>query len=148
MSSKELKGIIVSIGGDSSGLGKAIKNAADMSKQLQTELNQINRNLKFDPSNATLLAQKEEVLTEKIKETKKELKLLESVQDDMKKKVESGDLGADKYRAYQREVETTKSKLEHLESELGKTNDKFSEVQRKANDVNFNNAEGKVYIEQ
>ena len=144
MSSKELKGIIVSIGGDSSGLGKAIKNAADMSKQLQTELNQINRNLKFDPSNATLLAQKEEVLTEKIKETKKELELLESVQDDMKKKVESGDLGADKYRAYQREVETTRGVLGNMEKQLDDMKGAQEQAENAMNGVNFSQAETKV----
>lgn len=144
MSSKELKGIIVSIGGDSSGLGKAIKNAADMSKQLQTELNQINRNLKFDPSNATLLAQKEEVLTEKIKETKKELELLESVQDDMKKKVELGDLGADKYRAYQREVETTRGVLGNMEKQLDDMKGAQEQAENAMNGVNFSQAETKV----
>jgi len=139
-----IKGITVQIGGDTVNLNKALKGVDNTSKNLQRELNLVNKELKFNPDNAVLLAQKQEILTDKINATREKLQKLNEVQEQVERQAKSGDLGADEYRAYQREVETTKSKLEHLESELGKTNDKFSEVQRKANDVNFNNAEGKV----
>lgn len=139
-----IKGITVQLGGDTVNLNKALKGVDNTSKNLQKELNLVNRELKFNPDNAVLLAQKQEILTDKINATREKLQKLNEVQEQVERQAKSGDLGADEYRAYQREVETTKSKLEHLESELGKTNDKFGEVQRKANDVNFNNAEGKV----
>ena len=139
-----IKGITVQIGGDTVNLNKALKGVDTTSKNLQKELNLVNKELKFNPDNAVLLAQKQEILTDKINATREKLQKLNEVQEQVQRQAKSGDLGADEYRAYQREVETTKSKLEHLESELGKTNGKFSEVQRKANDVNFNNAEGKV----
>ena len=139
-----IKGITVQIGGDTVNLNKALKGVDNTSKNLQKELNLVNKELKFNPDNAVLLAQKQEILTDKINATREKLQKLNEVQEQVERQAKSGDLGADEYRAYQREVESTKSKLEHLESELGKTNDKFSEVQRKANDVNFNNAEGKV----
>jgi len=139
-----IKGITVQIGGDTVNLNKALKGVDNISKNLQKELNLVNKELKFNPDNAVLLAQKQEILTDKINATREKLQKLNEVQEQVERQAKSGDLGADEYRAYQREVETTKSKLEHLESELGKTNDKFGEVQRKANDVNFNNAEGKV----
>lgn len=139
-----IKGITVQIGGDTVNLNKALKGVDNTSKNLQKELNLVNKELKFNPDNAVLLAQKQEILTDKINATREKLQKLNEVQEQVERQAKSGDLGADEYRAYQREVETTKSKLEHLESELGKTNDKFGEVQRKANDVNFNNAEGKV----
>lgn len=139
-----IKGITVQIGGDTVNLNKALKGVDTTSKNLQRELNLVNKELKFNPDNAVLLAQKQEILTDKINATREKLQKLNEVQEQVERQAKSGDLGADEYRAYQREVESTKSKLEHLESELGKTNDKFGEVQRKANEVNFNNAEGKV----
>jgi len=139
-----IKGITVQLGGDTVNLNKALKGVDNTSKNLQKELNLVNKELKFNPDNAVLLAQKHEILTDKINATREKLQKLNEVQEQVERQAKSGDLGADEYRAYQREVESTKSKLEHLESELGKTNDKFGEVQRKANDVNFNNAEGKV----
>lgn len=139
-----IKGITVQIGGDTVNLNKALKGVDNTSKNLQKELNLVNKELKFNPDNAVLLAQKQEILTDKINATREKLQKLNEVQEQVERQAKSGNLGADEYRAYQREVESTKSKLEHLESELGKTNDKFGEVQRKANDVNFNNAEGKV----
>ncbi len=139
-----IKGITVQLGGDTVNLNKALKGVDNTSKNLQKELNLVNKELKFNPDNAVLLAQKQEILTDKINATREKLQKLNEVQEQVERQAKSGDLGAEEYRAYQREVETTKSKLEHLESELVITNDKFGEVQRKANDVNFNNAEGKV----
>lgn len=139
-----IKGITVQIGGDTVNLNKALKGVDNISKNLQKELNLVNKELKFNPDNAVLLAQKQEILTDKINATREKLQKLNEVQEQVERQAKSGDLGADEYRAYQREVETTKSKLEHLESELGKTNDKFSEVQRKSGEITFSNAENKI----
>ena len=139
-----IKGITVQIGGDTVNLNKALKGVDNTSKNLQRELNLVNKELKFNPDNAVLLAQKQEILTDKINATREKLQKLNEVQEQVERQAKSGDLGADEYRAYQREVETTKSKLEHLESELGKTNDKFGEVQRKSGEITFSNAENKI----
>ena len=114
-----IKGITVQIGGDTVNLNKALKGVDTTSKNLQRELNLVNKELKFNPDNAVLLAQKQEILTDKINATREKLQKLNEVQEQVERQAKSGDLGADEYRAYQREVETTKSKLEHLESELG-----------------------------
>lgn len=139
-----IKGITVQLGGDTVNLNKALKGVDNISKNLQKELNLVNKELKFNPDNAVLLAQKQEILTDKINATREKLQKLNEVQEQVERQAKSGDLGADEYRAYQREVETTKSKLEHLESELGKTNDKFGEVQRKSGEITFSNAENKI----
>ena len=113
-----IKGISVSIGGDTVDLKKSLKDVEQTSKSLQSELNAVNKQLKFDPSNSVLLAQKQEILEEKISATKETLKKLEAVQSQVEEQAKKGDLGADKYRAYQREVETTKGVLNNLEKQL------------------------------
>lgn len=139
-----IKGITVQLGGDPTNLNKALKGVDDKSKNLQKELNLINKELKFNPDNAVLLAQKQDVLKDKVSATREKLQQLNDVQEQIERQAKSGDLGADEYRAYQREVEQTKSVLSYLETELEKTTDKFTEVQRKSNEVDFGKAEGKV----
>ena len=139
-----IKGITVKIGGDTVDLKKALESTAKTSKNLQSELNQVNKLLKFNPDNAALLAQKQELLTEKIGATREALKKLKDVQDDVERQAKNGEISGEQYRAYQREVEQTQSVLQHLETQLKETGDKFSEVQRKSGAVNFKNAEDKA----
>lgn len=132
-----IKGISVSIGGDTVDLKKSLKDVEQTSKSLQSELNAVNKSLKFDPSNSVLLAQKQEILEEKISATKETLKKLESVQDQVEEQAKKGDLGADKYRAYQREVETTKGVLNNLEKQLDETKNAQSDFGKKVNNTDL-----------
>lgn len=110
-----IKGIIVEIGGDTSGLQKALSKVNSVTSGLSKELKGINSLLKFDPSNTTLLAQKQTVLKENIQKTTEKLKMLEEVQ---KSYIDSGgDLNTAEYRNLQREIEATKQKLSALKVE-------------------------------
>ena len=62
MASKKIKGLTVVIGGDTTQLGKALEKTESKSKSLQSELNQVNRLLKLDPTNVELLKQKQDLL--------------------------------------------------------------------------------------
>lgn len=85
-----IKGITVEIGGDTTGLEKALKNVNSTIKSTQSELKDVERLLKLDPSNTELLTQKQ--------------KLLKEAQKQAKEQLENGELGQDKYDALQREI--------------------------------------------
>ena len=85
-----IKGITVEIGGDTTGLEKALKNVNSTIKRTQSELKDVERLLKLDPSNTELLTQKQ--------------KLLKEAQKQAKEQLENGELGQDKYDALQREL--------------------------------------------
>ena len=61
-----VRGINVVISGDTTKLGKALEDVNKKSKDIQGELRQIERLLRFDPSNTTLLAQKQQLLSQAI----------------------------------------------------------------------------------
>ena len=144
MGSSTIKGIIVALGGDTTQLQKSFKDLDGKSRSLQKELTLVNKELKFDPKNSTLLAAKQDVLKEKVEATRQKLKLLNDMQAEVEKQAKAGTLGADKYRQYQTEVESTKNLLANLEKQLKTTGDEFAEVQRKSGAVTFKNAEDKV----
>ena len=115
------KGITVEIGGDTTGLEKALKNVNSTIKNTQSQLKDVNRLLKLDPSNTELLSQKQRALKEAIGATKEKLDSLKQAQEQAKQQLENGDLGQDKYDALQREIIETEQELRRLQEEAAST---------------------------
>ena len=135
MANKNIKGITVEIGGDSSKLGDALKDSESKSKSLQAELKQVETALKFNPDNIELLSQKQELLTQQVDETTKALNVLKSAESQVSAQFESGEIGEEQYRAFQREIITTESKLKGYEGKLDETENaikKYNSATRKA----------------
>lgn len=132
-----IKGITVKIAGDTMDLQKSLKAVQSSSASLQSELSAVNRQLKFDPENTVLLAQKQEVLKEQIENSKSALKKLLDVQDQVEEQAKNGEISTEQYRAYQREVEKAKSKLETFTKQL-------AETEEKANAINLESARNEM----
>lgn len=115
MAFKDIKGIVVEIGGDTSGLQNALKKVNSATSSLSKELRGINSMLKLDPKNTDLLAQKQTVLKNNIKETTKYLDGLKQAQSEYISS--GGDLNSSKYRSLQREIILTENKLKQLKIE-------------------------------
>ena len=128
---KTIKGITIKIGGDTVNLGKALDKVEKESRAINSELYTINRQLKFNPSSTVLLSQKQEVLEKNISNSKEKLKELEAVQQDIERAYKNGEIDDGQYRAYQREVEQTKHKLEGYERELKSAKNNQAEFDRK-----------------
>ena len=121
MANNKIKGITVEIGGDTSKLGKALENSEKHTRSLQTELRQVERLLKFDPTNTELLAQKQTILKDAISETAQKLKTLEEAEAQVIEQFKRGEIVEDQLRAFQREIQQTKKDLNGMESELSST---------------------------
>lgn len=113
-----IKGITVEIGGDATGLDKALKGVNSSISKTQSALNDVNRLLKLDPTNTVLVAQKQELLTQAISQTEEKLSALESAQEQVTAAFQRGDIGVDKYQAFQREIEETRGKLNKYKNDL------------------------------
>lgn len=118
---KELKGITIKIGGETTLLQNALKDIDKTSYSLQAELKKVNQLLKFDPENATLVAQKQELLTKSIEETKKKVDALKQAQAEVEAQFKSGAISDEAYRDFQREVVQATNKLDYLEKQLKDT---------------------------
>ena len=115
---RNIKGITIEIGGDTTGLQKALSGVNDRLKNTQTQLKDVNTLLKLDPSNTVLVAQKQELLKNAIADTADKLDTLEAAQKDVTAALEAGKIGQEEYMAFQREVEETKATLGRYQSEL------------------------------
>ena len=113
-----IKGIIVEIGGDTTGLDKALRGVNSSITKTQSALNDVNKLLKLDPSNTVLVAQKQQLLSQAVGQTNDKLEALESAQEQVTAAFQRGDIGQDKYQAFQREVEETRGKLNQYKNDL------------------------------
>lgn len=110
-----IKGIIVEIGGDTSGLQKALSKVNSATSSLSKELTGINRLLKLDPKNTELLSQKQAVLSENIETTKNKLAQLQDIQEQaLQKGIDKNKEQQENWRALQRTIDSTKIKLNKL----------------------------------
>ena len=122
-----IKGIKIEIDGDTQPLQKALKNVNKAATDATQELKQIDKALKFDTGNVTLLTQKQEVLQKQVATTKEKLETLRQAQSQVEQQFKNGDIGAAQYRAFQREVETTKNVLKGYEGKLANVNQALAE---------------------
>lgn len=125
---QRIKGITVEIGGDTQPLNKALKDVSKTASSLDSELRVIDKLLKLDPTNTTLLAQKQEVLAKSIENTTKKLNILKAAQEQAKAQLERGEIGADQYRALERQVISTENSLNRLQNEAQQTDEAFDKM--------------------
>ena len=123
-----IKGITVEIGGDTTGLEKALRSVNTTIRNTQSQLKDVNRLLKLDPSNTELLSQKQRALKDAIGATTDKLETLKQAQAQAKQQLENGDLGQDKYDALQREIIETEQELRRLQEEAASTSVALSKI--------------------
>ena len=124
-----IKGIVVEIGGDTSGLQNSLKEVYKVTGNLQKELKGINSLLKLDPKNTELLAQKQKVLKENIANTTKTLEGLKQAQKEFI--ASGGNVDSSQYRSLQREIIKTESDLKRLKLEASN----WTQVSNKLSDM-------------
>lgn len=134
-----IKGIIVEIGGDTSGLQKALSKVNSVTSSLSKELRGVNSLLKLDPKNTELLGQKQEILNKQIEVTRNELTTLQQVKAEYDKKMAEGTkINEENFRYLQREIINTQNKLNTLKTEnsnWNKAGKKLEEYGQKLEDL-------------
>ena len=113
-----IKGITIEFGADTTKLNAALKKTNGALNKTQAELKQVNRSLKFNPGNTTLLRQKFELLQKSVTETRAKLTQLKQMQKNMD--AAGIDKNSAQYRELQREIIKTENNLKQAEGELRK----------------------------
>lgn len=120
MANKKIAGITVEIGGDTTKLSKALQDSDKKARELKTELKEVDKALKLDPSNVVLLKQKQDILAESIKNSKEKLDKLKEAQQQITEQYKRGEIDEGQYRAFQREIENTEAELKNFKTEAEK----------------------------
>lgn len=105
-----IAGITIEIGGDTTNLQKSLKGIDSQLKTTQSNLKDIDKLLKFNPTSTELLTQKQKNLKAAIEQTKDRLQQLKDAQSGVEQ-------GTAEWDALQREIIATENQLKGLESE-------------------------------
>ena len=141
-----IKGITIEIGGNTGPLTSALKDVNKSANSAQSELKEVNKQLKFDPKNVTLSGQKIDLLKQKSEALEEKQKTLKAAVDQAHEAFDKGDIGADKVRAVEREYEKVNSQLKETKQDLAeaqthsnsfveRAKGKFSELKYKIKDA-------------
>lgn len=126
-----IKGITIEIGGDTTGLSKALSGVNKEIKDTRTQLKDVNRLLKMDPGNTELLRQKYDLLNKSIDSTEKKLDTLKQAEKQVQDQFKRGKVSESQYNALKREVIATESNLKNLKSEAQKTDNAIRGIDEK-----------------
>lgn len=114
-----IKGITIQIGGDTTKLDKALAGTNKQIKTTQSELKAVEKALKLDPGNTTLLAQKQRLLADGVGQTAEKLKTLKQAAETADESLARGKNYEAKYEPLQAKVEETTKSLQALVAQQG-----------------------------
>lgn len=129
-----IKGLTVKIGGDTTELGKALKDVEFKSRNLSSELRDIEKLLKMDPGNVELIAQKQDILKEAIAATAQKLETLREAEKQVQAQFERGEVSRDQVIALQREITRTENALKSYERQADQCADELDRLGQEADD--------------
>ena len=112
-----IKGITVEIGGDTTKLSKALEGVNKDIKGTQTQLKDVQKLLKLDPTNTELLSQKHKLLADAVSATKEKLEVLKTAAEQANTALANGEISQQQYDALQREIIETENELKRLTTE-------------------------------
>ena len=121
MASKNIKGITIEIGGNTTKLESALKDVDKQVYSLNGDLKALDQALKLNPKNTELLAQKHEVLTRNIEATKEKLETLKQAQMQMGNYTSLTDEQKTAYNQLSLEIAKSESALKDMEKQLRTT---------------------------
>ena len=114
---RDIRGLTIEIGGDTTGLQNSLKNVNSQIKTTQAQLKDINNLLKLDPTNVELLQQKQKALADEIESTKEKLETLKTAEQQAQQQFAEGKISQEQYDALKREIIATEESLKSLENE-------------------------------
>lgn len=117
----KIKGITVQIGGDTAPLSRALKNVDKEIRATQSNLKEVNKLLKLDPSNTNLLKEKQKLLGDQIGKTKSKLDALKQTQEQAKQMLANGEIGQKEYDELANQIDKCEGQLKELEKQQAET---------------------------
>ena len=123
-----IKGITIEIGGDTTGLSKALGGVNKEIKSTQSQLKAVERLLKLDPTNTNLLQQRQRLLAQSVEETRGKLTALKEAEQQVQQQMADGKASQEQYEGLQREIFATEQALKNLEDAASHSNATLSKV--------------------
>lgn len=117
MAKSRIQGITVEINGDTTKLSKALEGVNKNIRNTQTQLKDVEKLLKLDPTNTELLAQKQKLLASEVSSAKDKLETLKKASEEAAKTKDNYDAWRAKYDPIKQKITETEDKLKSLKEQ-------------------------------
>lgn len=115
MAKSKIQGLTIEIGGNTTGLTKALKDPNDSIRELQAQIRALDKALEIDPTNIDLLEQKMRILSKTIEQTEDKLTILKTAQEQF---IKSGkDIDSKEYIELEKQIALTQQSLNKLNNQ-------------------------------
>lgn len=128
MAGGRIKGITIEIGGDATKLDKALKGVDTNLWAIQKDLKAVENQLKIDPSNTELLAQKQRLLAQAVEESAKRYEILSQAAKDSSRALSEGKIDTRQYEALNLELDLSAARLKAAKSALSDFNAELADT--------------------
>lgn len=137
MAGTKVRGITIELSADAAGVNDALKQVNSELKKTQSDLRDVDKLLKLDPTNTELLAQKQDLLSKALNETKDKVDVLKKAEEDLAAQMVDGGTEEQQRQmaALQREIISTEADMRKYESQLAETAETTEDASKKT--VNF-----------
>lgn len=126
-----IKGIRIEIGGDATPLYTALNEASQKTKELESQLVDLNKNLKLDPKNVELVQKKFDTLSGIVESCEKEVNILKQGLSSAQLKFKNGEITEAQFKEVAKATELAQKQLDFYSKEF----DKFKENEGKIGNV-------------
>ena len=123
-SSENVKGIQIQIGGDTTPLYNALNEASKKTKELESQLVDLNKNLKLNPQNVELIQKKFDVLSKIVDSCSDEVDTLRKGLASAEMKFKNGEITEEQFNQIAKSTEQAEKKLKFYQ-------DQFDEFKKK-----------------
>ncbi|MDE7137332.1 MAG: hypothetical protein K2O29_02580, partial [Ruminococcus sp.] len=121
-----IRGITVEINGDTTNLQKSLAGVDKSIGKTQSQLKDVEKLLKLDPTNTELLSQKQRLLGEAVKDTRERLESLKTASEEAAKTKDNYDAWKAKYDPIKKEIGETSEELKKLKKQSEEANEQLS----------------------
>lgn len=118
MAAGNIKGISIVFDAKTTALETALNKVKGMARKVQSDLNAVNRSLRFDPKNTELIAQKQTLLKQKVEQSKQALEKYKGIQQQLDAK--NIDKQSSAYMRVRREIIATQGKIRATNAEIAR----------------------------
>ena len=115
MAKSKIQGLTIEIGGNTTGLTKALKDPNKAIAELQSQIRSLDKALKVDPTNIELLEQKMRLLSRAIDETENKLQILKTAQEQFK--ASGKNIDSSEYIELEKQIALTQQSLNKLNAQ-------------------------------
>lgn len=130
MASTKIRGITIEFGANTQGVVNGLRDINKAVNTTSTELRDIDKLLKLDPTNTELLAQKQEVLQRQVGNTEEKIKALKEAQNQLNAEMKDGGTEQQQKQmaALEREIIATEQQQNKYKEQLQDTNSETKDL--------------------